>query len=127
MKSTAKDILRICKGHYDSEKYDSVEAALDAYYRVHYGVSKERMPVLSPKFMVELWLVPCVKTFVTPENFTGFCSTVLEGRFGIATQPEQNGFYEVLFDRLVLWLYGLPVRKGDEWIIDLSEYEGNVI
>lgn len=62
MRTTEKDILMICKGHYDS-KYNSLEEALDAYYREHYCFSKEEMPTLSYKFMLSLLFNRCVEVF----------------------------------------------------------------
>lgn len=132
MKTTEKDILRLCKGYYDYEKYQSLEEALDAYYRREYCVSKEEIPELSYQFMVELWFGPCVRAFVTPDNFRIFHQYVIFERSFQEVQSFHNevhmDFYEVLYHRLVKWLNLLQVRdeKGN-WIVDLSDYEGNVI
>ena len=127
MKTTEKDILMICKGRYD-DKYNSLEAALNAYYREHYTYSKEEVPTLSYKFMLQVWFYRCVEVFLQPDTMKSFYFYVIrdehhkEKRF-----LNENGcteFYEVLFHRISTWLCLLQVKDDNgNWIIDLSDYE----
>jgi len=132
MKTVEKDILMLCKGRYDHKKYQNLEEALDAYYRREYNVSKEDLPVLSYRFMVELWFQKCILRFLTPEGIRVFYWNVFgEESFAERGQKRKEScteFYEVLYHRLVKWLTLLPVRDADgNWLIDVSEYRGNVI
>ena len=129
MKTTEKDILMICKGYYNSGKYNSIEEALDGYYRKHYNISKERLPELSHEFMLSLWFNDCVRTFLQPDTITSFWKQVIVlPAFEEKDFINVNGctyFYDVLFYRIVTWLALLDVRDKDgNWKIDLSDYEG---
>lgn len=77
MKTTEKDILMICKGHYNKEKYKTIEEALDAYYRREYLVPKEDLPRLSHRMMINLWFEQCIKAFLIPEKINEFCHFIL--------------------------------------------------
>lgn len=128
MRTTEKDILMICKGHYDKDKHEDLESALDAYYRKYYCVSKEEIPVLSYKFMLKLWLNSCVEAFLQPDTIRSFWHYVIvEEAFAEKRFLNENGcteFYEVLYHRIVKWLILLSVRDKDgNWKIDLSDYD----
>ena len=126
MRTTEKDILLICKGHYDN-KYKNLEEALDAYYRKHYCISKEKMPVLSYKFMLSLWFNRCVEVFLQPDTIRSFWFYVIvDENFAEKRFLNEKGcteFYEVLYHRIVTWLMLLDVKDEDgNWKIDLSDY-----
>lgn len=132
MRTTEKDILMIVKGHYNHNKYKSLEKALDGYYRKHYGISKKELPVLSHRFMLTLWFNDCVKEFLIPETIQSFWRYVIQEKtFKEKYWFNENDcteFYEVLYHRIVKWLHLLKVRDDDgNYLIDLSDYEGNVI
>lgn len=127
MKTTAKDILMICKEHYDHEKYGCLEDALDAYYRKYYGVYENSMLPLRYEFMCNLWLRKCVAEFATPKNIGGLWAVLFAIEFPITEEDINRDYWFQLFDRIVNWLHFLPVRDGDTWLIDLSDYEGDVI
>lgn len=127
MRTTEKDILMICKGHY-SDKYKTLEEALGAYYRKHYSFPKEKIPTLSYKFMLSLWFNNCVKEFLQPDTMHSFWLYVIkEEAYQEKRWMNENGcteFYEVLYHRIVTWLVLLDVRdKNGNWKIDLSDYE----
>lgn len=137
MRTTEKDILMICKGHYDKEMHKNLEEALDAYYREHYNVSKESLPELSHKFIYNLWLKECVRTFLTPEKKAEFHHYVINEEslaemdfhdnniFG--NEPAKD-FYDVMYYRIIRWLTLMQViDKHGKDLIDLSDYKGNVI
>ncbi len=132
MKNTEKDILMICKGHYDKEKHKTLEGALDAYYRKYYCISKKDIPVLSYKFMMTMWFNRCVEVFLTPERIRNFWHNVIvEESFQEKRLLNEKGcteFYEVLFYRIVKWLTLLSVKDEDgNWLIDVSDYTEDVI
>lgn len=135
MKTTEKDILMICKGYYDKEQHESLEEALDAYYRREYDVLKDELPELSYEFMFSLWCKPCIREFLIPEKIGEFYHNMIaEESF-----PEKNylgvncfnkepakEFYEVMFHRFVKWVNCMRIRDKDgNWIIDLSDYAGH--
>ena len=132
MKNTENDILMICKGHYDQEKHKTLEEALDAYYRKHYCISKEKIPFLTHRFMLHLWFNRCVEVFLTPDRIMGFVKNVIvEEAYQEKRWLNEDGctdFYDVLFHRIVTWLILLDVQDDDgNWIIDVSDYSENVI
>lgn len=134
MRTTEKDILMICKGHYDHDKYETLETALNAYYAKHYRYPGEDVKPLSYRFMLQLWFNNCVETFLQPDTIRSFWRNVIvEEAFQEKRFLNENGcteFYEVLYHRIVTWLILLDVRDKDgNWKIDLSDYEGieNVI
>jgi len=129
MRTTEKDILMICKGRYNKEKHENLEAALDAYYRKHYEIPKEELPVLSHEFMMRLWFNRCVETFLQADTIRSFWYYVIvEKAYEEKRYLNQDGcteFYEVLYHRIVTWLQLLDVRdENGNWKIDLSDYEG---
>jgi hypothetical protein len=136
-RTTEKDILMICKGHCDKEKYKNLEEALDAYYRKYYGVPKKQLPYLSHKFVYDLWLKECVREFLIPEKKEEFIWNVLIeeslkerdflGKNCFGEEPVTD-FYDVMYYRITKWLAMMKVKDHQgNWIIDLSGYEGNVI
>ena len=132
MKTKEKDILMICKGYYDHEKHKTLEEALDSYYRKHYGISKEEIPVLTHRFMLSLWFNNCVKEFLTPETIRSFWWYVIsEEAFQEKRWLNENGcteFYEVLYHRIVKWLIFLNLKDDEgNWIIDGSDYKKEYI
>lgn len=132
MRTTEKDILLLCKGHY-SEKYKTLEEALNAYYREHYSYPEQKRPDLTYKFMLSLWFYQCVEVFLQPDTIRSFWYYVIkEEHYSEKRFLNENGctdFYEVLYNRIVSWLVCLPVKDKDmNWLIDLSDYEeGEII
>lgn len=126
MKSTEKDVLMICKGHYDHRKYKTIKEALDEYYRKNYRVSKEIVPELSYHLIVNFFLNECIKTFITTDTISCFLYKIileetLEEKIKDNVSTE---FYKILYYRIVKWLSSLRVMdKHDNWIIDLSDYK----
>lgn len=131
MKNTENDILMICKGHYD-KKYKTLEEALDAYYRKYYCISKEHIPFLTHRFMLQLWFNRCVEVFLTPDRIRSFWHNVIvEEAYQEKRWLNEDGcteFYEVLYHRIVKWLILLPTKdKEGNWLIDVSDYTEDVI
>jgi len=131
MKTTEKDILLLCKKHYNVEKYKTLEEALDAYYRKEYGVSKKDLPVLTYEFMCYLWMFPCIKAFLTEDKIPLFLQYIFNEKccyeVGLSNHNGCTEFYDVLFHRIVKWLCLLQVKESGKWIVDLSDYEGDII
>ena len=125
---TTKDILMICKGHY-SDKYNSTEDALLAYYNLYYWNDAQG---LTYKEIVNIWFIDCIFAFVSPENLQGFLNKVFNQTcveewiiLGINKEGKRpaTDFYEVLYYRLKAWMDDLQIRDDNgNWLIDLSDY-----
>ena len=73
-KTLEKDILLICKGYYNKEKYKSILDAFNAYYHREYGCEDITM---DERFAVNLFLKPCVKEFLKEREINLFCELYL--------------------------------------------------
>ena len=130
-KTLEKDILLICKGYYDKNKYKSVLEALNAYYHREYGCEDI---IMDEGFALNLFLKPCVKEFLKEREVNLFCENylfqqsmhevgILHDRIFRKIDVKEMSFDEVLYYRLISWLCCLRVRDyNNEWIIDLSDY-----
>ena len=130
-KTLGKDILLICKGYYNKEKYKSVLEAFNAYYHTEYLCEDITM---DEGFAIQLFLKPCVKEFLKEREVNWFCENYLfkvsmheiglsHDRMLRKKEVKEMSFDEVLYYRLISWLCCLQVKDyNNEWIIDLSDY-----
>ena len=129
MRTTEKDILWICKGHYDKEKYPKLEDALTQYYKINYDDIKE---TLSYEFMYKLWFRSCVKEFLTPGRIHMFWYYVISEecmneKISLFNGIRMDDFYEIMFWRVAKWMMMLSIKKSDgTWFIDMSDYIGKI-
>ena len=133
MKSEQKDILLICKGHYDEAKYGSIEEALLAYYQKYYD---EDTTEISYRLIFDCWLKPCIFYFLDPlnakpEDLRKFIGAIIFNESGYEKtkwlheeKDTYDEFYKTLCHRLFEWLYTVRVKdNNNNWLVDLSDYD----
>lgn len=120
-----KDIIMICKGRYDNDKYPTLLSAFEAYYHKHYsGCDDIQMTCVFANY---LFLYPAVLSFINDENIHVCLQNIVLEQTSAERLNNITDFQEVLFERLSNWIMLQPVKKvnddGDwDWIIDLSMY-----
>lgn len=130
MRTTEKDILLLCKGHYDHDKYKTLEEAMLAYYNKHFRYETNQVDVIPYKIIVNLLLNECIKAFLNPETQNSFIWYIINQESikerQLSNSEKEMDYYEIFFHRATTWLCLLDVRdKGKNWIIDLSDYFNN--
>lgn len=131
MKTIAKDIILLCKGWYDSEKYPSRLEALKQYYRKNYcynELSTDVEKILNEGFLLEVLLRPVMweLSMNYPDRFSYLISQYLFGKslsVRLSLPDEKTTDYEYqLFYRLIAFLSNL-VMRGESWIeIETDDY-----
>jgi hypothetical protein len=128
VKNKEKDILLICKGHYNSDKHKTTYDALKAY-QCEYTDSEEKY---MPDSSIFSFILDTAKVFFKPLDWErlirdGFVHDMEMAKTGIvkALYPEKiiTLSYKYLIDTFISSLSLLPVGNNNEWIIDLSEYK----
>lgn len=120
-----KDIIMICKGRYDNDKYPTLLSAFEAYYHKHYsGCDDIQMTCVFANY---LFLYPAVLSFINDENIHVCLQNIVLEQTSAERLNNITDFQEVLFERLSTWIMLQPVKMlnddGDwDWIIDLSMY-----
>lgn len=124
MKTTAKDVILLCKGWYDKEKYPTILEALKQYYRKNYCDDMEEY--LNESFLLKIVLEQTMQEIVTkyPDRMVGFVNLYLttpRGIFGYDNESNQD--YDCqLFYRITCFLAKLQMC-GDGFIeIDTRDY-----
>lgn len=127
MKTTGKDIMMICKGHFNHDKYKNTKDAIDGYYRKLYRITKEVVPELSYYLTLKFLISDCAREFITKNTYNDFlCNVFLD--FMKTNHESSEDVYKSLFDKMTEWISSIRVRdKNNNWIIDLSDYDGEVI
>lgn len=127
MKSTAKDIILLCKGWYDKEKYSTILDALKGYYRKYY-VSEIEDEILTESFLLNILLNQTmweISKFY-PDRFINFTSQYMFGEnlsIKLTLPEEKNKDYEYqLFYRIVAFLHNLNMHGETLENIDTREY-----
>lgn len=128
-----KDIILLCKHHYDTLKYKTLLDAFNAYYHKYYGCEDIQMDY---KFAVNLFLKPTIEYFLTETRIRSFiCNGLFEESYYEKRPLNSTGcteFYEVLYRRLTTWICLQRVKEQNketgewEWAIDFSDYEEDV-
>ena len=123
MKTTAKDVILICKGWYDKEKYPTVLEALKEYYRKNYCNDMEEH--LNERFILRVILIEVMREIASkyPDRLLGFVNGYLTyGQMLFMPDENNNDYDHQLFYRIINFLARLQMR-GDERIeIDTDEY-----
>lgn len=125
-----KDIISIAKGNFDQEKYPEQLDVYKAYYKKHYGGTKEE--ILTYGFFLQLFLKPTAEYVLKQTgDWEHFLQAIFEQslmeRYRLQT-AERPAFEERLFLRIESWLCTLQVRERDErgklkWIVDLEGHQ----
>ncbi len=124
MKTTAKDVILLCKGWYDHDLYPTVLEALKQYYRKNYSINMEDS--LNERFLFRIILLETMREIAEkyPDRLRGFINGYLaygEIIFGVPDESNYNYDYQ-MFYRIVNFLSRLKM-KGDGIVeIDTSEY-----
>lgn len=123
MRTTAKDVILLCKGWYDREKYLTVLDALKQYYRKNYCNDME--DCLNEKFLLRVILIETMREIAVkyPDRLVGFINSYLTYGQIIFMPDEKNNDYDYqLFYRIVNFLSNLQTN-GDGFIeIETDDY-----
>lgn len=123
MKTTGKDIMMICKGHFNHKKYKTVKNALEAYYRKEYRIVKEVVPDLTFFSLFSFLIKDCIKEIITVNNLNAFFENVISK---VILNNFNGNNHEYAFNTVVNWLASIKVKdQNDNWIIDLSDYDSD--
>lgn len=106
---TMKEIMLICKGWYNEDKYTSVLEALNAYYHKNYCND-----VMDKELALSLFLQPLATEAIKrkPE----LVSYLFKNSFGVTENAEP--FVDVLYKRMLTL-----IRMIDNSVFDTSEYD----
>ena len=123
MKTTAKDIILLCKGWYDKEKYPTVLEALKQYYRKNYCDDMEE--VLNERFILRVILIEVMREIASKysDRLLAFINGYLTYGEMLFMPDENNKDYDYqMFYRIVNFLARLKMR-GEGWQeIETDEY-----
>lgn len=148
-----KDILLICKGYYNKEKYKSVEEAINGYYYKNYtyegyynenDMHENKDLLLSHKELNKIFIIPCIKYYLSYLKgyiINSFCSNLFDEKSLYENQlitkdyiqdlygndKENSSYEELTFDDILFYRsikWLLSLKVKD---IDLSEYGDNEI
>jgi len=121
----SKDILQICKGWYNKDKFNTILDALKAYQCKETYCESQYMNLSS----IYLWLIDTAKEIFTIDDWSNlFIYTIPEDlRFNTYNLKSQGYYafdYEYFCGLIISKLTLMDVKNDSgEWIIDLSEYE----
>lgn len=128
MKTTEKDVLKICKGWYDKEKYNNEMEALKAYQVRECGLEFRD---ISAKDVMDFALLSAAKEFFKTSDWAYFFKEGLLDDIDWHNFFKKDGSidfnYEYLCKKLIVYLSLLKVKENDKWIIDFSDYDDNII
>ena len=123
MRTTAKDVILLCKGWCNREKYPTTLDALKEYYRQNYCNDMEEY--LNERFILRVILIEVMREIANKytDRLIGFVNGYLTyGEMLFMPDENNNDYDHQLFHRIVNFLTRLQMR-GDELIeIDTDEY-----
>ena len=98
-KTTAKDVILLCKGWYDKKQYPNLLEALKQYYRKTYSENYEEY--LNEDFLLKTVLTDAMREIVGnyPDRMKGFINLYLlygETIYDIPDKTNQNYNYQML-------------------------------
>lgn len=109
MRNQNKDVLAICKGKYDTEKYSSQFDALKAYYMREYWM-EERF--VTNEYILKVLLLPALSEYLKRHQWEQLCYDIIVAKMECL---------DVIL-KIISILNLTTVRDYSIWIIDLSEY-----
>lgn len=126
-KTHGKDIMLICKGWYDDEKYKTLKDALLTYYHKNYGCEDID---LDYDGINQILLKPAIEELLTERNHSHFINCMFNTDIGDFWKYDINHiniikleYEEELYYRLTKFLRGMQVSNGDGCIyINTSSY-----
>jgi hypothetical protein len=113
-KTHGKDIMLLCKGWYDKEKYKTLKDALIEYYHKNYGCED-----ITPDygFINQVLLKPAIEEFAET-NSKLLIHYLLDDDILLKTKETDGTYDNELYNRLTIFLNMLIVKDH----IDTSEY-----
>lgn len=113
-RTTAKDVILLCKGWYDHDLYPTILDALKQYYRKYYCVDMEES--LGERFLFRIILIETMREIAEkyPDRLRGVINGYFaygEMIFGVPDESNNNYDYQ-MFYRIVNYLARLKM-KGD--------------
>lgn len=123
MKTTAKDVILLCKGWYNKEKYPTVLDALKQYYRKNYCDDMEDQ--LNERFILRVVLIEAMREIANkyPDRLFGFVNGYLTyGEMLFMPDETNNDYDHQMFYRIVNFLARLQMRGDERMEIDTDEY-----
>jgi len=122
MKTHEKDVLLICKKHYDTNKHKNDLEALIAYQEIKCGVCKKYITISD---VINFSLLPTLIHFSNTEQLKCFMKDY------VCRQPlfyeRKKDYNEIIAEKMILFLAILQVKDGETQIIDLSDYDNSNI
>ena len=123
MKSTTKDVILLCKGYYDKEKYPTLLDALKEYYRKYCGNVLQEL--FDESFLCDT-LLPEVMLGIEQHYPDRLCSLsyVLMPTYEPILMPDadNHNYAYQLFWRIAEFLNTVPLRGDNLTEIDVSAY-----
>lgn len=124
MKTTAKDVVLLCKGWYGHGLYPTVLEALKQYYRKNYSIGMGDS--LNEKFLFRIILLEVMGEISEkyPDRMRGFINGYLAyGKMVFGAPDGTNNDYDYqMFYRIVNFFSGLEMRGDGIAEIDTDEY-----
>lgn len=126
MKSTAKDVILLCKGWYDEEKYQSKLEALKEYYRRYYNDDMDEF--LNEEFLVKTVLADVIREIQSKykDRFVYIINCICNidpFRLYISIPDSSNeNFYYQLFYRIIGCLGNMRMHGDGLTEIDTDDY-----
>lgn len=123
-KTTAKDIILLCKGWYDHDLYPTILDALKQYYRKYYNMDMEES--LGERFLFRIVLIEAMREIAEkyPDRLRGFINGYLtygEMIFGVPDESNKDYDYQ-MFYRIVNYLARLKMNGDGIVEIDTDDY-----
>lgn len=106
-----KEVMLICKGWYNKDKYANELEALNAYYHLHYCKDVE----MDKELALSLFLQPLVVEVV--KRKPSLISYLFDRSFGVFTENTAP-FVEVLYKRIITLILMI-----DQNVLDTTEYD----
>lgn len=105
------DVMLICKGWYNKQKYEDILGALNAYYHKNYGCEEIQMDkafttylFLKPLALEAIKRKPTLAVYLYEPSFSAF--------------ENKNPFYDVMYKRTLELIQMIPAN-----IFDTSKYD----
>lgn len=130
MRNQNLDVIAICKGMYDQDKYDTRFSALKAYYMREYAMEEK---FTNDFYILKVILMPVISEYLTNSELCSLTLDLFSTQFDI-----KKGFYHPVegYDTALKFIIESIIAKitvlrvlddADNKIIDLTEYSKAVV
>lgn len=118
-KTHGKDIMLLCKGWYDKEKYITLKDALIAYYHRDYGNTD-----ITPDygFVNTVLLKPAIEELFTEKLKYLFLQHIFNDSYIYHMKQPSQTYEEELFRRLTGFLFSIRCQTDDSILVNTSDY-----